>query len=144
MGDLLTVHNGWLWINDGSDHLKVYFQVCKGKVIDEPLMLEHYEGGFNFGIGGGKKYLVLLVQNILIPSHADYEIFMANLLSWQEDDDGFTVEVIRDSSNNKIAWDGTNTAYTMMLKSDVDAIEKKAPGDGDVYVIGKLLLEESG
>jgi hypothetical protein len=138
---------GWLWFSDESgssgDYLKVSAKRVLHDMVEMPLMLEHYEGGVNFDVGGGKEYSVFIIDGIYLESHTNYAAFMSNILSWLKNSTLY-LEVIRDSSLNRVAWNGTDTKYKVALVNKIQAGQKISRYNRQVYMLNRLLFEQGG
>ena len=138
----IIISNGWLWINDGTDWLKLFCQEIKVDFKMEPTF-QHVEGSFNMGFDMGKRFLVFKARNVMLETHADFSSCIDYLKDWQAAGT-FNLEVVRDTSDNKIEWDGDNTSFVVLLKSGFRDMQKIAPEDGTVFKIGLIIFEESG
>jgi len=139
----VIINDGWLNLVSGSDSFLLAFKQCKADWKVEP-SIKHYAGKSHMGYHMGKQYFVWKIKDIIFSSHTDLSNFMQYIDDW-ENSGPFYLRVIRNSSTNYIEFDGVNTSYTVMVaKGGIKGIEKIAPGDGDVYKIGMLVLEQAG
>lgn len=137
------VVDGWLWLTDGVDYLKLQCKVIMWDFMLDPV-ISHYFGGSHFGYDLGKRWLVVKAEEILIKSHIDYSNIVDYLKDWQAAGT-ITLSVVRNSSNNKIELDGDNTDFTVLIKKPgFKGMEKLSPGDQDKYGIGSITFEQSG
>jgi len=138
MTDLID--DGWLWLNNGTDYLKL---ACS-QISWTPHLgtsFTHYPGG-NFSVDMGMVYFTFKAKGIQCSTTTKYETIIENLLDWQSSGT-FTLEIIKDSSDNKIKPDGTNTSYTVRLqKNGIKKGEKVEFGDGEHCEIKMLSFEE--
>lgn len=140
----MTIHisDGWLWLsNNGVDYLKVYCQHIFWTVVFIP-EIEHYEGGVNIGFDLGKTYVVIKANGVWLNTNTKYENFVSYITSWQQANT-LQVEVLRNSSSDKVKLDGTNTVFPALITKGLNETEKMA-GDQEKYMISNLTLEQNG
>lgn len=135
------INKGWFWLNNGVDYLKLAF-------IDL-LFAWEWEVQFTDYAGDGHYALDLEVQRriwkprgIIFDSHTNYDLAVGTIRSWQSTA-AFTLEVVRNTSDAKIAFDGTNTSYTVMALGP-RRVAKLAAENGDVYEIGTMTFRQAG
>jgi len=138
----MTVHidDGYLWIGNGTDYLKVFCEHIFYSVIFMP-ELEHYEGGVNFGYDLGKTWVVIKATGVWLNTNTKFENFVSYITTWQQANT-LQVEVIRDGAN-KVKIDGTNTIYPVLCSKGLADTEKMNE-DQEIFRIDNLNFEQRG
>ena len=135
--------DGWLWVTNGSDYLKLGTEEILWDIMVDP-KIEHYYGGAHLGYDLEKKWLVLKVIGIKIKSHANYASIVSNLMAWQVAG-SMILSVVRNTSNNKITFDGSNSNYPVLIKKPgLKQMQKVSPDNQDRYRIETLTFEQTG
>ena len=104
--------------------------------------IEHYEGGINIGYDLGKFFLVIKATDVWLNTNTKYEDFVSYIKSWQQANT-LQVEIVRNSSNDKVKLDGTHTIYPVLITKGLSKIEKM-PGDQQKYRINNISMEQKG
>lgn len=138
----IIINEGWLILSNGTDTLKLYFEGCKVSLKMKP-NINHFTGQGHFGFDMQKWYLEFKVQKIYGTSHANFSSIIDYLTDWQSLG-SFNLQIYRDTSSNMIEWDGDHTTFPVMLKTGLNDMEKIAPRDGVIYVIGNVIFEQAG
>lgn len=139
----MTVHiaDGRLWLGNGTDYLKVFCEHIFYTPVFKPEM-EHYEGGISFGVDLSVFYLVIKATGIWFDTNTKFENFVSYIKTWQQANT-LQVEVIRDSSDNKVKLDGTNTVFPVLVVGGLKEFEKM-PENQQLYRMGSIILEQRG
>ena len=135
------IPDGWLWLSNGSDYLKLFCEHIFWIPMYMP-DIEHHEGGVNIGFDLSKFWVVIKASGVWLNTNTKYENFSSYLKTWQQANI-LQVEIIRDGSNNKVKLDGTNTVYPVLVVGGLKELEKM-PGDQQKYRLGNLTLEQNG
>ena len=135
------IDDGWVYLTDGTDVIKAQSREVVYDEIWNP-EITHYVGGGSYGYDLGMVTRVWKVKGILFDSHTKYDNFVTYLRSWQTSGT-ITLGIYRNSSSAYWVCDGTNTTYTVLVRS-LQGARKLAPADGDVWEIGMAVFEEAG
>ena len=139
-----SITDGWLYLHDGSDGFKLYVETITMDWKFNP-KISHYAGKTHLFYNLEKEWYEWKCKNIYLTSHTNFSSVMDQLKDWMADSQELTFLTQRNSGGNYIEWDGDNTSYTVAIAKDgLKGAEKISPGDGDVYVIGLLILEQVG
>ena len=135
----VIVNNGWLWLTDGTDYLKLRCREVTADLIMKPTFI--HAPGVNFSMDVGTWYWVFKASGVIFNSYTDYTNTLAYLQDWQASA-AFTLSVLRNTSENAMAFDGTDTTYTVRLKDGIKGIAKPGNENNTVFEIGALTFEE--
>ena len=135
------IDDGWLWISNGSDYLKVFCEHIYWFEVYNP-EIEHKEGGLNFGFDLSLYYIIVKASGVWLNTNAKKNNFSAYIKSWQQANT-LQIEVIRDSSDNKEKLDGTNTVFPVLVMGGLKKFEKMR-GDQQKYRCDSITFEQNG
>lgn len=144
MANLIN-EGGWLYLGDSSNYVLILFEECKWDQIEKGAKIKHIAGETQYGFTTQVRWLVWKFKNVYILTHANYSTFMTYMKTWQNAG-SITLKVIRHSTPSYIAFDGSNTSYTVMIpEGGIRGWQKLSLGDEDgPYRLDMLTLEESG
>lgn len=136
------INNGWLYLSDGTDEMKLACREIKWDAMREPEII-HEVGGWSYGYDLDIDYLIIKVSGILFKTSADHVIFETKLRSWQKSG-VINLKVQRKVAGDFEPLDGTYTQIQVLAQKGWQDIQKIANEDGEVYEIGKIAFEEAG
>lgn len=139
MADIVA--DGWLWLSSGSDYLKLACKVVKWDYAFNP-KLTHMVGEINFGYDLKKRWVVVKAFAVLFSDSDSIEDTISYLKQWNEDGP-FTLELIKNNSDDKLKLDGDNTSIEVFA-TGLKAGEKVSPGNQTIYKIEMLTFEQGG
>lgn len=134
------IDDGWLWITNGTDYLKVFCEHIVWNEVYKP-DVEHYEGGVNFGWDLSKYYVIVKAMGVWLNTATKKDNFSSYVKTWQQANT-LKIEISKDGTN-KVPLDGTNTTFPMLIVEGLKEIEKM-PGTQQVYRIGDITFEQNG
>jgi len=134
--------DGWAYMYSGSNTLRAYCEHIKIKPVHAGKN-KHYEGGINVGIPIFKEYVIFTLENIWINTVAKAENYILYLKTWLNSSSLY-IKIQYNSGGSFFKCDGTNTLFPVMVKNDLGNAEKIAYGNQTIFLIDKLILEQSG
>ena len=109
--------------------------------IKETPSIDHYPGDTHLGYNLSEITRIITLKGVIFKTTADVELAIANFkafngaAAWK-----FKMKII--SGGTYFKFDGTNTTIEVFFKQ-IKGITKLAKGDGTVYKIGQIQLEEA-
>lgn len=104
---------------------------------------KHYpnQGGYTYH--DGTRWLEFTIRDILMTSHSNFSSFIDYITDWLDSSSEFTLQIVRDSSLNKVEWDGDNTSFTVTIKTPgLKGMEQIAKEPKELYLIREITFEE--
>jgi hypothetical protein len=138
----VIINDGWLYLSDGTDELKLFVETFKYKYIKKG-RLKHYDGGVNLFIPVFKEYLIAVAQGVWLNSVVKVENYSKYLKDWL-DGGTFNLKFQYVSGGSYLKLDGDNTIFPVAVKNDLGEIEKISNGDQEFFYVDKLILEQGG
>lgn len=138
------IEEGWLLLHDGTNGFKLFVDVITMDQKTEP-KISHYADKTHLYYELGKEWMEWKCKNIYHTSHTNLSAFLDKLKDWRASSQELTFLTQRTSGGSYTEWDGDNTSYTVCVAKDgLKGVEKISPGDGDVWIIALLILEQIG
>ena len=137
-----VIDDGWLYLSDGTDILKLFVETFKFKYIKKGT-IKHYDGGINLYIPVHKSYLIAVAEGIWLDSVAKVENYQKYIKDWL-DSGTFTMKFQYESGGSYLELDGDNESYNVAVKNDLGEVEKVSNGDQEYFYVDKLILEQAG
>ena len=131
--------DGYLIITRGSDTVRLYCESVSWKLFKKA-KYKHIKGGVNILIPVYQQWLEVYATGVWINSNAKIDNYQYYLSTWLNTA-VLTVQLTYDGTNYE-KMDGTNTSFSMGVKSDLGNIENVAKGGQEVYYIDALNLEQ--
>lgn len=133
---------GWAHFASGSDDMYIKFKEALWDVVRAPTV-NHYEGGYNLHYDLLKKYLVLTLKMVYLPSYDSLQKFIKYMNDWQDSGD-IEVGIKRNTSDDYIEMkgDGEGTIFNMVMPEGIKQAQKISVEDQQVYIIKMLKLTE--
>ena len=140
----IDIGSGWLIIannNTPTNWMEVYFENARVSFIFES-KISHYAGGLHFGYHLGKEWLELLIENIIITSHAKLTLFLDTIKDWQNASSMY-IRIAYNSTPNYVEWDGDNTFFEVLIKDRIQGIHQ-ASSSKETFIIERITFEQIG
>ena len=109
--------------------------------IKETPSIDHYPGDTHLGYNLSEIQRIITLKGVIFKTTADIELAIANFKTLNASGAwNFRMKII--SGGTYFKFDGTNTTITVFFKQ-LKGIQKLAKGDGTVYKIAQIQLEEA-
>jgi hypothetical protein len=134
------VDDGWLWLTDGVDTLKLACVNVTWDILRFP-NIDHYEGDFHLGYDLKRKYILVKVNQIIFDTYAKRKTAINTLNTWQ-DSGLIDLQIQRKSTGAFEEFVGSNTTLPSLMKYGLKNVQKVVNGDREFYIIGKVDFEQ--
>lgn len=131
-----------MWLDDGTDYMKVKTQKISCDWAFAPT-IEHLVGKAHYYYDLQERFLEWKAKNLMFDSHADFSTFLTNIESWHDNSELY-LSVVRDSSDNKVSYDGTNTRWQVALAKGLSGLELLGAQDITNFKIKSITFHEVG
>lgn len=138
---VLLIDNGWLYLTNDVDIMKVY---TKRIVIDDVHLdpfIEHFTGGYNMGFWLGERQIIVKALDLMFITQADAEKFIEKLNAWDYAG-AYTLRIQVSATPTYFKIDGVNDSISV-LSHGARETEKAERGAGTKYKIAMVKFENA-
>lgn len=144
------IEDGFLWVSDGSDYLKVQCEKIWYWLVIEPT-IKHYNNEGHMFYDLKKRYWMILAEGIWLKTHTDWKDFQKYLLDWH-DDGPFYVRVhngdppILNTTEVEFYDAGSYVKVLSMAiaKNGLKRGSKQSVGTQEYWKIESVMFEQAG